>query len=135
MVLAIQRINKGLGFPAGALKARYGSGTLSGVQSFQASRGLTSDGIVGSMTWGEYREELFAITTASYPAPYNCISHWYSSPGYADHSQRHNCGTNGHRWYVKNRKFTGVPQDCDWSVGNSPKRMHRAGPDFVCYFD
>lgn len=49
-VKAIQERLKELGFYSGTADGVFGQGTLSAVKSFQASRGLKADGIVGSST-------------------------------------------------------------------------------------
>lgn len=56
--LAVQRILDGLGFYSGALDGIFGSGTASATASYQSSRGLTADGIVGANTWRKLHADL-----------------------------------------------------------------------------
>lgn len=45
---AVKFVQKKLGL---GIDGKFGSGTERAVKSFQASRGLTADGIVGKKTW------------------------------------------------------------------------------------
>jgi len=50
-VKAVQAICNASGCPAGAVDGYYGTNTRNGIKSYQASKSISSDGIVGSQTW------------------------------------------------------------------------------------
>lgn len=50
-VSSLQQLLKDRGFSV-TVDGAFGAGTLAAVKAFQASKGLTSDGIVGPQTWG-----------------------------------------------------------------------------------
>ena len=52
-VTDLQRLLAAAGFSAGSADGIFGAQTGAAVKSFQRSRGITADGIVGSQTWGK----------------------------------------------------------------------------------
>ena len=53
----VQRILNALQFGSLALDGIFGSATEAAVKSYQTSRGLSADGIVGSNTWNRLNGE------------------------------------------------------------------------------
>ncbi len=51
MITGVQRILKGLGFYGGTVDGLWGPLSHGATQNFQAWRGLTTDGIIGTETW------------------------------------------------------------------------------------
>lgn len=74
-VADLQRRLTAAGFNSGAPDGDFGSITLAAVKSFQRSRGITVDGIVGSQTWGQLYAQPTKPTpiTPSKPA---CTAIW-----------------------------------------------------------
>lgn len=64
-VLILQDGLNTLGFKTGGLDGIFGSKTLSSVKSYQLSRGLVSDGIVGCNTWRSIQENVVGIGRSS----------------------------------------------------------------------
>jgi hypothetical protein len=63
----IQRILKAEGFYGGSIDGIFGSLSASATQNYQASKGLTADGVVGSNTWMFLEQELpFCIESGGY---------------------------------------------------------------------
>jgi len=53
-IVTVQRINYAHGHQASSVDGYYGSGTQDDVEDFQSGHGVTSDGLVGTNTWGKY---------------------------------------------------------------------------------
>jgi putative peptidoglycan binding protein len=66
-VSALQQKLQAAGFSPGAIDGKFGPGTESAVKSFQRSRGLTADGIVGPLTASALGVALPASTGSSAP--------------------------------------------------------------------
>lgn len=66
-ITGIQRILKGLGFYGGSIDGLWGPLSEGAMKNYQASEGITQDGIVGPVTWGRLDDEIvFCTHTASY---------------------------------------------------------------------
>lgn len=59
-ITGVQRILKGLGFYGGSVDGLWGPLSQGATQNYQAARGLSADGIVGTNTWKKLRIELTA---------------------------------------------------------------------------
>ncbi len=57
-VYGVQRINWSQGYQQSGVDGSYGNNTHQDVRSFQAFYGLGVDGLVGSTTWGQYRNRI-----------------------------------------------------------------------------
>ncbi len=64
-VLILQDGLNTLGFTTGGLDGIFGNRTLEAVRSYQTSRGLASDGIVGCNTWRSLQENVIGIGRTS----------------------------------------------------------------------
>jgi hypothetical protein len=64
-VLILQDALNTLGFSTGGLDGIFGSKTLASVKSYQTSRGLSSDGIVGCNTWRSLAENVLGTGRTS----------------------------------------------------------------------
>lgn len=64
MLIAQDDLNT-LGFRTNGLDGIFGSGTYNAVISYQKSRGLTADGIVGCNTWRSMQEEVVGTGATS----------------------------------------------------------------------
>ena len=64
-VLILQDGLNTLGFETGGLDGIFGSKTLSAVRSYQSSRNLTVDGIVGCNTWRSIQENVIGTGRTS----------------------------------------------------------------------
>jgi len=62
-VIRLQQDLQELGYYSGAIDGKFGSETKQAVIDFQKARGLTADGIVGSITWSEINRILTAPFT------------------------------------------------------------------------
>lgn len=64
-VLILQDGLNTLGFTTGGLDGIFGNRTFEAVRSYQTSRGLASDGIVGCNTWRSLQENVIGIGRTS----------------------------------------------------------------------
>ena len=64
-VLILQDGLNTLGFTTGGLDGIFGNRTLEAIRSYQTSRGLASDGIVGCNTWRSLQENVIGIGRTS----------------------------------------------------------------------
>ncbi len=64
-VLILQDGLNTLGFTTGGLDGIFGNRTFEAVKSYQTSRGLASDGIVGCNTWRSVQENVIGIGRTS----------------------------------------------------------------------
>lgn len=64
-VLILQDGLNTLGFTTGGLDGIFGNRTFEAVKSYQTSRGLASDGIVGCNTWRSLQENVIGIGRTS----------------------------------------------------------------------
>ena len=64
-VLILQDGLNTLGFTTGGLDGIFGNRTFEAVKSYQTSRGLVSDGIVGCNTWRSLQENVIGIGRTS----------------------------------------------------------------------
>ena len=64
-VLILQDGLNTLGFTTGGLDGIFGSRTFNAVKSYQSSRGLSSDGIVGCNTWRSLQENVIGVGRTS----------------------------------------------------------------------
>lgn len=75
-VLKVQNKLKQLGFYLGPSDGSFGGGTESAVKSYQKSRGLEPDGIVGENTWKHLFPSLLPPVSdmLSHPVTYRCVA-------------------------------------------------------------
>lgn len=76
MATEAQRVLKGNGFYGGSIDGIIGSITDGAIRNYQASKGLTADGIIGSNTWSK----MWSLETqyCSFGVPYDYLR----VPGY-----------------------------------------------------
>lgn len=76
-VQGLQIILKGFGYYTLAVDGIFGNGTYTGVRLYQNHENISSDGIVGNVTWHQLRGELYF---SFYQCSATCW-YTYSSPG------------------------------------------------------
>lgn len=95
-ITGIQRILKGLGFYAGSIHGIWGALSEGATKNFQASQGLTQDGIVGPATWGRLDNQIVLCVQA---APYR----YYRAPaaGCANNGTFRYAYNTSLNWYIR----------------------------------
>lgn len=93
----IQRMLKGRGYYTYSIDGLWGSGTYNAVKSYQASKGLAQDGIVGSNTWSGTKG---FRTDLTYAFPCDGYYACYYAPGVSGTPFKKDTSSDGGWWYT-----------------------------------
>lgn len=93
-ITGVQRILKGLGYYGGSIDGIWGSLSEGATKNFQASEGLTQDGIVGPATWGRLDNQIaFCVQSAPY--------RYYRAPATSCNGSFRYAYNTSLNWYVR----------------------------------
>lgn len=131
-VRTLQTVLKSLGFYAGAVDGEFGPKTELAVRQLQVSRGLVSDGIVGSKTWTEVlkpsSEVLVRIASADHLGPVRPFPRERCFPLRCLQDGRKPVVTSGHKARNADRgNHYGVDLMYAWKSTDAPKKIGDSG--------